>query len=169
MKKDSLFFKVITQLDIIIACVAILILIVATFFGVPMRYVVGRPLVWLEEVQSACLVWIVFSSAGAAFRTGSHVAIEMIVDRFPKNVQKIWQIVMVAVVSVVIGYLFIQSLGFIKMFLNSGRSTAMLTIPYSTIYLICPISFLLQIGSFIYSTIRDWNKIGVEQKMEVSD
>ena len=52
------------------------------------------------------------------------------------------------------------------MFLNNGRSTPMLNIPYSAIYIICPVSFILQIVSFIAATIRDWDKIGEEQKME---
>lgn len=169
MNKDSTGLKVLTQLDIIVACIALVILILTTFIGVPMRYAVGKPFTWLEEVQSACLVWIVFGAAGAAFRTGSHVAIEMVVDRFPKNVQKIWQICIAIIVTAVIGFLFVQSIGYIRMFINNGRTTAMLGIPYSKIYLVCPFSFLLQIVSFITTTIRDWNLIGEEQKMEGID
>ena len=110
MKKDSPAFKILTELDVLVACIALLILIAATFIGVPMRYAVGKPFTWLEEVQSACLVWIVFASAGAAFRTGSHVAIEMVVERFPKRVQQVFQIVIALVVVIVIGFLFVQSL-----------------------------------------------------------
>lgn len=169
MKKENTALKLLSELDMLIACIPLLILIVTTFVGVPMRYVVGQPFTWLEEVQSACLVWIVFASAGAAFRTGSHVAIEMIVERFPKGVQKVIQIGITLIVVVVVGYLFIQSLGYIQMFINNGRSTPMLRIPYSTIYIICPVSFILQIVSYIFVTIRDWNKIGEEQKMEGLD
>ena len=169
MKKKSPALKFLSELDMLVACIPLLILIVTTFVGVPMRYVFGKPFTWLEEVQSACLVWIVFASAGAAFRTGSHVAIEMIVERFPKNVQKILQICITAVVIVVVGYLFVQSIGYIQMFMRSGRSTPMLRIPYSAIYIICPISFILQIVSYVTTTIRDWNKIGEEQKMEGLD
>lgn len=160
---------VLSNLDVFVACVAILILITVTFVGVPMRYIVGKPFTWLEEVQSACLVWIVFCSAGAAFRTGSHVAIEMIVDRFPAKIQKGWQICIAVIVTVVIGFLFLQSIGYIRMFLNNGRATPMLSIPYSVIYAVCPVSFILQIIGFITTTIRDWNLIGTEKKMEVTD
>lgn len=169
MKSENKALKLLSELDMLIACIPLLILIVTTFVGVPMRYVVGQPFTWLEEVQSACLVWIVFASAGAAFRTGSHVAIEMIVERFPKSIQKVIQIGITLVVIVVVGFLFIQSIGYIRMFINNGRSTPMLRIPYSTIYIICPVSFILQIVSYITTTIRDWNKIGEEQKMEGLD
>ena len=149
MKKDNKALSFLSQLDIYVACAALTLLIVCTFVGVPARYIPFiRPFTWLEEVQSACLIWIVFGAAGAAFRTGSHVAI---------------------VVVVVIGFLFYQSIGFIQMFLRSGRATAILKIPFSLIYTICPVSFILQIVSFITTTVRDWNKIGTEQKMEGID
>lgn len=170
MKKDNKVLNVLSQLDIYVACVALTVLIICTFVGVPVRYIpFVRPFTWLEEVQSACLVWIVFGAAGAAFRTGSHVAIEMIVERFPVAVQKIFQIFIALVVTVVIGFLFYQSLGFIQMFLKSGRATSMLKIPYSLIYTICPISFILQIISYFTTMIRDWSMIGTERKMEGID
>ena len=66
------------------------------------------------------------AGAGAAFRSGNHVAIEMIVDLMPKSMQKIMEILISIVVVVVIGYLFMQSIGFIQVFVKSGRSTSML-------------------------------------------
>lgn len=169
MKTENKALKVLSELDMLVACIPLVILIVTTFVGVPMRYIVGQPFTWLEEVQSACLVWIVFASAGAAFRTGSHVAIEMIVERFPKSIQKVLQICIAVVVTVVVGYLFVQSIGYIQMFIRNGRSTPMLRIPYSAIYVICPVSFVLQIVSYIFVTIRDWSKIGEAQRMEGLD
>ena len=169
MKKDNKILGVLSQLDILVACIALVILIVTTFMGVPFRYIFNSPFTWLEEVQSACLIWIVFGAAGAAFRTGNHVAIEMIVDRFPKTVQKVFQILIGVVVTIVIGFLLYNSLGFIQMFIKSGRYTAILHIKYSWIYMICPVSFVLQIISFFTTTIRDWDKIGEVQKMEGID
>lgn len=163
MKENrSILVRILSNLDIAIACIAIVILILATFIGVPMRYVAGKPFTWLEEVQSACLVWIVFASAGAAFRTGSHVAIEMIVDRLPAKAQKVWKVCIAVIVTVVIGFLFIQSIGYIRMFLNNGRSTPMLNIPYSMIYIICPVSFILQIVSYIVTAVRDRDNVVTE-------
>lgn len=115
------------------------------------RYVLDKPFTWLEEVQLACMVWVVFAAGGAAFRTGNHVAIEMIVDLFPQKVQKIFDILISAVVVVVLLYLFKQSLGFIQIFLKSGRSTPMLDIPYSLIYGIAPVSFVWMIFNYFYA------------------
>ncbi len=149
----SKFLSIIGNLDIAVSSLTLLVLIALTCFGVVMRYVVSQPLTWLEEVQTACMVWIVFGAGGAAFRTGSHVAIEMVVELFPKKVQKIFDILISAIVVAVIGYLFYQSIGFIDMFVKSGRSTSMLKIPYTVIYGMAPISYILMIISYFYSVI----------------
>ena len=83
MSKSS----IVKNLDLAIACVALCVLIVVTFGGVVMRYLVGSPLIWAEEVQLMCFMWMTFFGAGAAFRYGSHVAVEIVVEQLPKKIQ----------------------------------------------------------------------------------
>ena len=135
--------NVLCSLDTIVASIVLAILIILTFAGVPFRYILGAPFTWLEEVQLACMVWIVFAAAGAAFRAGNQVAIEMIVDLMPKKMQKAVTVFISVVVLAVVGYLFYQSLGYINVFLKSGRATPMLKIPYALIYGIAPVSLSL--------------------------
>ena len=142
------------DLDIIVAAAVLSVLIVLTFMGVIWRYLFKAPFTWLEEVQLACMVWIVFAAAGAAFRTGNHVAIEMIVDMMPPKIQKVMEVVISVVVVAVIGYLFKQRIGFIQMFLRSGRSTSMLKIPYAGIYGIAMVSYIDMIISYFYSLAK---------------
>lgn len=153
-KKENKGLSILMNLDIVVASVILAILIVLTFFGVIWRYIFNAPFTWLEEVQTSCMVWIVFAAAGAAFRTGNHVAIEMIVDMMPEKLQKIMEWLISVVVVVVIGYLFIQSLGFIQVFLKSGRSTSMLKIPYAWVYGIAIVSYVDMIISYFYSIIK---------------
>lgn len=150
MKKENKMLSFLGNLDIVVAAAVLAILVVLTFLGVIWRYVLSAPFTWLEEVQMACMVWIVFAAGGAAFRTGNHVAIEMVVDLMPKKIQKVVEILISAVVVIVIGYLFWQSIGFIQMFIKSGRSTSMLKIPFWLIYGIAPVSFILMIISYFY-------------------
>lgn len=118
-KKQNKIASVLMNLDIAVASAILAILIVLTFLGVIWRYIFDAPFTWLEEVQTSCLVWIVFAAAGAAFRTGNHVAIEMIVDLMPAKVQKIMEWFISIVVVAVVGYLFFQSIGFIQVFIKS--------------------------------------------------
>lgn len=153
MKKENKFLTFLGNLDIVVASIMLILLITFTFLGVIWRRVFGAPFTWLEEVQLACMVWIVFAAGGAAFRTGNHVAIEMIVDLFPAKIQKIFEYVIAAIVLAVIAYLFYQSIGFIGIFVKSGRSTPMLHIPYTLIYGIAPVSYVVMIVSYFYSMI----------------
>ena len=144
-KKENKASAILMNIDIVVASIILAILIVLTFLGVVWRYIFNAPFTWLEEVQTSCMVWIVFAGAGAAFRSGNHVAIEMIVDLMPKSMQKI---------VVVIGYLFMQSIGFIQVFVKSGRSTSMLKIPYSWVYGIAIVSYFDMIISYFYALIH---------------
>ena len=153
MKKNNSVLSLLINADLVVAAAVLALLILLTFLGVIWRRVFGAPFTWLEEVQLACMVWIVFASAGAAFRYGNHVAIEMIVDLFPEKAQKYFTIFISAVVVAVISYLFVQSIGFIQLFINSGRSTPMLAIPYYLIYGIAPVSYILMIFNYFYALI----------------
>ena len=153
MKNNNKLSKLI-NLDVLVASVVLALLILLTFLGVVWRRVFGAPFTWLEEVQLACMVWIVFAAAGAAFRYGNHVAIEMIVDLMPEKIQKVFTVFISAVVVAVISYLFIQSIGFIQLFVNSGRTTPMLKIPYAFIYGIAPVSYILMIFNYFYALIK---------------
>lgn len=154
MSQSSKFKAVLWNLDTIVASVVLAILIVLTFAGVPFRYLLGAPFTWLEEVQLACMVWIVYAGAGVAFRCGNQVAIELIVDLMPKRIQKIMDIFISIAVVVVLGYLFYQSLGYIGIFMRSRRATPMLKIPYAVIYGIGPVSFVLMVISYFYALVK---------------
>ncbi|ONI40531.1 C4-dicarboxylate ABC transporter permease [Candidatus Epulonipiscium fishelsonii] len=142
--------KCFINLDVIIASIMLVALIFLTFLGVITRYVMSQPLTWMEEVQMFCLIWIVFGAGGAAFRYGNHVAIEMVVELFPKKVQRYIEVLVSIIVILTLLYLLYQSFGFISIFVKSGRSTSMLEIPFSLIYSIAPISFVLMILNHIY-------------------
>ena len=66
------------------------------------------------------------------------------------KVQKIVDIFIDVVVVTVLGYLCYQSIGFVRLFIRSGRATRMLKIPYWFIYGIAPVAC----GSMIYNYFR---------------
>ena len=162
-KNKSSLTTILGNLDIVVAGAALIVLIVLTFAGVVMRYIVGQPFTWLEEAQLFCMVWIVFAAGGAAFRTKSHVAIEMVVEMFPESVQKIISYVIDVVVFLVIAYLLYHSFGFIQMFVKNGRSSSMLKIPMTVQYGIAPVSYALMIISYFYSKYFDKSTKGGEE------
>ena len=94
------------------------------------------------------MVWITFLAAPAAFRTKSHVAIEILVDALPKSLRKIVELLIPVVVYAVLIYFFFRSRNYIAVMLRTSRKTPILMIPYSTIYAIAPVSIVLMLISY---------------------
>ena len=166
MKGDSKIRSVLCNLDTVLAGVVLTVLVALTFAGVLCRYLFAAPFTWLEEVQTSCMVWIVFAAAGPAFRAGSQVAIEMIYDMFPTVGKKVLNILISLVVVGVLAYLFYQSIGFINIFLKSGRSTPMLKIPYAVVYGIAPLSYIDMLASYFWA-LRKGVKSEAKEALEV--
>ena len=85
MKK---LLDVLNKIEVVGASIVLAGLIAFTFVGVPMRYLMSHPFTWEEELQLACMVWITFLAAPAAFRSKSHVAIEIVVDALPAGLRR---------------------------------------------------------------------------------
>ena len=96
---------------------------------------------------------------------GNHVAIEMIVDLMPKALQKVMTILISVVVVAVLGYLFDKTIGFIQIFLRSGRATSMMKIPFWLIYGIAIPAYIDMIVSYFYSI---WKGVKPEAKEAAS-
>lgn len=157
MKKSSSFLRALVNLDIAVSGVALVVLVVLTFCGVIARYAVGKPLSWIEEIQCLCIVWVVFGAAGAAFRTGSHVAIELIVDALPNALQKIAKLLITVIVVLTLLFLMKTSISYLQLFIRTGRTTSVLHISYVLIYVIAPVSCVLQIVNFFLVNVLGYS------------
>lgn len=149
MKKFQFVKKVLLNLDVIVASVAMLALVFCTFSGVIARYIVGKPFGWIEEVQAFMIIWVIFGAAGAAFRTANHAVIEIFYEMFPSIIRKILDVVILAVTIVTLCYLGYTSLQYIRVFAATGRTTAVLHVSYIMIYCIVPISCLWQVFNYV--------------------
>lgn len=134
MKMKHSILKYLINLDILLAAISLIVLVSITFSGVIMRYFLNKPFVWLEEVQIWCFIWLVFLGAGAAFRSGSHVAIDVVVDLMPPFMRKTIEILGYLVVMYVLNFFIIHGSNLVKQLHNTGRLTNILRVPYSIIY-----------------------------------
>lgn len=151
-RKANPLIKTICNLDLIIACIALIVLTLITVAGVFKRYVVKDPILWQEEVSAFCQVWMVYMGASVAFRTGGHVAIEMLVDAMPKGLQKFTGYLIDMIVLFVLVFLLVKSQAYVaQVFGRSGRPTPILRIPYTYIYGVAPYGCGLMIISYFVS------------------
>ena len=58
--------NILKNFDCYVASLVLVVLVILTFFGAIWRYLLHSPFTWLEEVQTSCMVWIVFAGAGVA-------------------------------------------------------------------------------------------------------
>ena len=168
MKIQNKKIKILLNLDIIISSIAMAILIGITFAGVIMRYVVGNPFGWIEEVQAGLIVWVVFLAGGAAYRTANHSSIEIFYEMFSRSIQKIIQVFIGIIVTLVLGYLCYTACRYFKLFIRTGRATSVLQIPYIFIYAIVPIACLLQVFNYFLVNVFGYDD-EIQQLVEEED
>lgn len=164
MKK---IFSALIKIETLIASVILLLLILSTFGGVVMRYCFSMPFTWEEEFQLACMVWISFLAAPIAFHTKSHVAIEILVDAFPKRVQRIVEVMIAISMYVILIYFFLRCFDFLAVLAKTGRKTPILMLPYTYIYGIAPVSIVLMLISYTYETVISFFSAGESAVKEV--
>jgi TRAP-type C4-dicarboxylate transport system permease small subunit len=58
---------------------------VAILIGVARRYVLGAPLVWIDELASVLFVWTIFWSGAFVVRLHEHVAFDLLVQALPPS------------------------------------------------------------------------------------
>lgn len=165
MRKQGKLSAVIGNLDLAIATTALAVLVAVTFFGVIFRYFFGRPFVWQEEVQLWCFLWVVFFGSGVAFRTGSHVAIEILVDLFPRRLALAVEALGLLCGVGIIGFLGYQGCRLVSQFAHTGRVTNVLSIPLPLIYAAVPIGCALLLINLVLSQASAWRS-GVGAKKE---
>lgn len=150
MKK---LLDLLVKVETILASAILAALILCTFSGVLARYCFSAPFTWEEEFQLACMVWITFLAAPIAFHTKSHVAIEILVDAFPKKVQRVVEICIFILMYAILIYFLFRSLDFIAVIARTSRKTPILKIPYAYIYGVAPVSVVLMLISYTYMTV----------------
>ena len=87
---------------------ALLILVMSVFaFGnVISRYVISLPLNFTEELNVYLFVWLAFLGSSWASQQGSHMAVTLIYDKFPKSSRKVLYIAIQSVNVIFFAVLF---------------------------------------------------------------
>lgn len=71
-----------------ISGIALFIMTLVIPIGVFNRYVLGHGSMWPEPLAILCMITFTFIGAAASYRAGGHIAVTMITDRVPANIQR---------------------------------------------------------------------------------
>ncbi len=155
--------QILGNLDLAFTVVLLVILILLTSAGVAKRYIFRSPITWMEEVQALLFMWITFIGGSAAFRNGSHIAVEILVDSLPKKIGGIIERFDVLIELIILVYLCVQEFIYYFQLYSTGKVTNLLRIPYSIAYLALPIGGVLMIVSMLWASYQKYVK-GVDLK-----
>lgn len=130
----------ITMSFLVLATILILLQIIS-------RSLLGSSFSWTEELTRFLFIWIVFLGAGIAFKHGSHISIEVFFNKLPPKVKMIVQSLVAVLCVIFFVVLFIKG---VEITANSmGQVSPGLGIPMGYVYLVIPISGVLQMLNLI--------------------
>jgi TRAP-type C4-dicarboxylate transport system permease small subunit len=149
------FHDFIKRLDSFLGMAAMAFIILLACANVFMRYVIGRPWGWVEEVTVFTFVWLTMIGAAAVVNVEGHCSIDVLVRRFPPKWQRAVGIVSDLVVLVTLILLIVYGIDLtIK---GQTKLTPILGIPYSYVDASVPIScaiMLMYYGRAFWANLR---------------
>lgn len=119
--QDNAFGRVARLLDRCItvfaqnlAIICFLVMLVVILMNVVMRYVLKIPNMWGEELARYLMVCGVYLGVACGCRARAHVAMDLVVQKVPKSVQKIMkpiiQLIVVAVYAMLLYYTVVMTI-----------------------------------------------------------
>ena len=87
LRKLSVIFDSIVNIAALLAATVLVSIVFSVCLGVVMRYVFGRAIIWIPEVNAYTLTPVTFLSAAWLLRDEGHVRMDIVVERFTKRNQ----------------------------------------------------------------------------------
>lgn len=129
--------KFIKNLDDYLAMIAMAFIILLACANVFMRYVVGNPWGWVEEVTIFSFVWLTMLGAAAVVKVEGHCSIDVLQRKLPPGPKRILNIFVylctLTTLALLIWY------GTDLALSAGGKTTPMLGIPYTYVDIAVPI------------------------------
>ncbi len=142
MRKTLLAAKRLVDRALDVFAVGLFVLIfTVVLFQVFMRYVIGSPLVWSEELARYLFIWVAFIGWVFATRSGTHIRISAVFDLFPPGTRRAVNVFNNILVFVFNGAL--AWLGFRMVQKSFDVPTVTLFFTYAAVYVVVPASCLL--------------------------
>ena len=133
LKKLNIFlFKYSLEIALVFLLVAMTLTV---FSQVIARYIFEAPLSWSEELARFILIWLSMLSAAYAFKTKSHFALTILVNKMPEKHQKITSFcihIIVAIFFLIICYYSVIFVHSVNGHIAPALQVSM-QIPYSSI------------------------------------
>ncbi|MEP3277782.1 MAG: TRAP transporter small permease subunit [Stappiaceae bacterium] len=140
IERLGLFNQLAGKVSIFIASCFIGLMTLIVIAGVFFRYVLNNSLPWVEDISLIMMVTTAFLVAPFAYRSGANVAIEILVEAFPKSILRAVRIFINLLIFWIIYRYFFESIQLV----NRGWGIRVNSIPISWAipYFIVPVAFV---------------------------
>ena len=146
--------NLINRLTEIILVIVLTAMAVAVFLQVIFRYVLNFPLFWTEEFARYCLVWSSLLGSAVAVKRGQHIAVTILLERFPPTLRRminVMALISVAVILTIILWGGIQLVAITRAQISPALRVSM-SVPYLAVPVGAALMLLHTIG-FIFDTV----------------
>ncbi|MBW2429138.1 MAG: TRAP transporter small permease [Deltaproteobacteria bacterium] len=138
-----MFFRLLSRLVetlvILIACIIVAIVTAE----VTLRYLFSHSMIFTEELSRYLMVWIVFLGSALAIRDGSHIRIQILVNRLSPRLQQIVKLVAYALIIAFLIFITVEGLKILPRQLQQMCITIDISLFY--FYLAIPVGSILMI------------------------
>lgn len=153
------WFRYFLHLDDFLSAIFVIALVVIVNFAVFMRFVVGKPLTWSEEMGIALFIFITFVGMSSVTKTDSHLRIDILIGRFPRAVETVLELIRKLIVIFVLAVVFIYyGIGLMEISVN--KMLPVTKIPYYYLDLALPVGAALSLIHLARSIVNHFKNKG---------
>ena len=145
---------IINRITEVVLVIILAAMAVVVFLQVIFRYVFNFPLFWTEEFARYCLVWASLLGSAVAIKRGQHIAVTMLVERFPPALSRVLKIMALMSVAVILSIILWGGIQLVA--ITRAQVSPALRVSMSVPYLAVPVGaglMLLHTIGFLFETI----------------
>lgn len=147
------FWKALKSFDDIAGMFFMAFIVLLACANVFMRYVIGRPWGWVEEVTLLIFVWLIMLGAASVIKAEGHCSIDVLARKLPPGPGRVLAVIIDIIVDITLILLIWYGL---ELALSAGsKLTPILGIPYTYIDLSVPVGSALMLIYYLEFTWRD--------------
>ncbi|MHB8983910.1 MAG: TRAP transporter small permease [Carboxydocellales bacterium] len=145
-----------------LAGILIIFLMLSITLGIVMR-LMGRPLIWVIELNEYVLLYITFLVGPWVLRKDAHVRVDIVLNWVSPRIQTVLM-VLNSLVGLCVSLLitFYGARVSLDLLLRGVYNPTLLSFPKGPLVAIIPIGFLLLSVQFLYQIINSWTKLKTE-------
>ena len=148
------------QIELYLGAVISGAMFIVLFLQVVSRYVFNAAFSWSEELAIILFVWSIYLGATAAIRRRQHLRLEIVLDKLKPPMRLVFDLIANVVFAAFCVITMFGIVPLVQRLVNSGVSTAVLSIPKWINYAMLPTMFTLMVFRLIQDSaarIREYH------------